>query len=226
MLEIDVADGTPVVTVAGTEPIEDLPPPGPERPAIDVTFDPGAVSSTENGSIDFRERQTYTVQASEGQPFTATLDAPAGVWLDVRLDYLVVAPASHRSQLVAAELPASGRWQATVVSAHAGPVDYELTIEVLPVVEASPPPTTTVARVRPPRPVTPDHEGAVAYLTFDDGPHAEYTPQVLDVLARHGAKATFFVVGRLARGYPDLIQRIAAGGATPPNHHRRTPRLA
>ena len=218
MLEIDVSGGTPVVAVTGTEPIEDVALPGPGRPVIDVRFDPGAVGAVQPGSIDFRQRQTYTVQASEGQPFTATLDAPPGVWLDVRLDDLVVASVSQRSQLVTTELPAGGPWQATVFSSHPGPVDYQLTIEVLPVVEASPATTTTTAPiVRVPRPVTRAGEGVV-YLTFDDGPHAEYTPQVLDVLARHGARATFFVVGRLARAYPDIIERIAAEGHTVANH--------
>lgn len=226
MLEIDVSDERPVVAVAGTEPIENMPQPGPERPPIEVRFAPGEVSSTENGSIDLWERQTYTVRASEGQPFTATLHAPLGVWLEVRLDDLAMTSASQRSQLVTAELPASGAWQATVVSSLAGQVDYELTIEVLPVAGDSPAPTTTVVRVRPPRPVTPDDEGNVVYLTFDDGPHEEYTPQVLDVLARHGARATFFVVGRLARAYPDLIERIAAEGHTLANHTWRHEDLA
>lgn len=224
-LEIDVSHETPAVAVVGTEPIDDEPLAGPERPAIDIRFDPGAVSAAQSGSIDFRERQTYTVQASEGQPFTATLDAPLGVWLDVRLDDLRVTSASQRSQRVTAELPATGAWQATVVSAHAGQVDYELTIEVLPVAGESPAPTTVV-RVHPPRPVTPDDGENVAYLTFDDGPHEEYTPQVLDILARHGAKATFFVVGRLARAYPDLIARIAAEGHTLANHTWRHEDLA
>ena len=218
MLEIDVSGETPVVTVIATESIEDKPLPGPERPAIDVRFDPGAVSAAHSGSIDFRERQTYTVQASAGQPFTAALEAPMGVWLDVRLDDLVVASASQRSQSVTAELPASGSWQATVISSHAGPVDYRLTIEVLPVVETGPTTTTTAPRVYPPRPVTPADDGDVVYLTFDDGPHPEYTPQVLDVLARHGARATFFVVGQLAQAYPDIIERIAAEGHTIANH--------
>ena len=216
MLEIDVSGGTPVVAVTGTEPIEDVPLPGPGRPVINVRFDPGAVGAVQSGSIDFRERQTYTVQASEGQPFTATLDAPAGVWLDVRLDDLAVAPVSQRSQLVTTELPASGPWQVTVFSSHAGPVDYRLTTEVLPVVEATPT-TTTAPVVRPPRPVTGAGDGVV-YLTFDDGPHAQYTPQVLDILARHGARATFFVVGRLVQAYPDIIERIAAEGHTLANH--------
>ena len=226
MLEIDVSGETPVVTVIVTESIEGLPLPGPERPAIDVRFEPGEVSSTESGSIDLWERQTYTLQASEGQPFTATLHAPLGVWLDVRLDDLAMTSASQWSQLVTGELPASGPWQVTVVSSLADRVDYELAIEVLPVTGDSPPPTTTVLSARWPRPVTPDDEGNVVYLTFDDGPHAEYTPQVLDVLARHDARATFFVVGRLARAYPDLIQRIAAEGHTLANHTWRHEDLA
>lgn len=226
MLEIDVSEERPVVAVAGTEPIENMPQPGPERPPVNVRFAPGEVSSTESGSIDARERRTYTVHASEGQPFTAALDAPLGVWLDVRLDDLVMTSASQWSQLVTAGLPASGPWQVSVVSSLADQVDYELTIEVLPVAGDSPAPTTTVVRVRPPRPVTPDDEGRVVYLTFDDGPHAEYTPQVLDVLARHGARATFFVVGRLARAYPDLIRRIAAEGHTLANHTWRHEDLA
>ena len=139
---------------------------------------------------------------------------------------LVVTTASQRSQLVSTELPASGPWQATVISSHAGPVDYQLTIEVLPVVEASPATTTTAPVVSLTRPVTPARDDGVVYLTFDDGPHAEYTPQVLDILARHGAKATFFVVGRLARAYPDIIERIAAEGHTLANHTWRHEDLA
>ena len=222
-LEIDASTERPVVTVIVTGSIEDEPLPGPARPAIevrliDISLDTGAVSGARSGSIDFRERQTYTVQASQGQPFTATLDAPPGVWLDVRLDDLVVASVSQRLQLVTTELPASGRWQATVVSHHDGPVDYELTIEALPVAEAIPAPTTTAPRVQVPRPVTPADDGDVVYLTFDDGPHPEYTPQVLDVLARHDARATFFVVGGLAQAYPALIERMAAEGHTIANH--------
>lgn len=56
------------------------------------------------------------------------------------------------------------------------------------------------------------------YLTFDDGPHPAYTPQVLDVLARHEVQAMFFVVGSLAEAYPDIIQRILDEGHTLGNH--------
>ncbi len=217
-VEIDVSASPPLVTVAGTEPIEDMPMPGPERPEVDIRFEPGSTSATQTGTIDFRERQTYTLYASEGQPFTATLRAPLGVWLDVRLDHLVVASAAQRSQLVEAELPATGSWKVTVVSSHAGESDYELTVEVLPLAAAGPATTTTTQPVRVPRPVTPDDHGDVVYLTFDDGPSPVYTPQMLDVLARHDARATFFVVGSLAQAYPELIQRMAAEGHTIANH--------
>jgi peptidoglycan/xylan/chitin deacetylase (PgdA/CDA1 family) len=49
-------------------------------------------------------------------------------------------------------------------------------------------------------------------LTFDDGPHPEWTPRVLDALARQGAQATFFVVGARAELQPDIVRRIAAEG--------------
>jgi len=60
--------------------------------------------------------------------------------------------------------------------------------------------------------------GPVVYLTFDDGPHPEYTPQVLEILSRHGVRATFFVIGSLAELYPGIIWRINAEGHTVANH--------
>lgn len=55
-------------------------------------------------------------------------------------------------------------------------------------------------------------DGPMVALTFDDGPHDEYTPQILDVLKAHDAVATFFVVGNRAQYYPELIHRMAAEG--------------
>lgn len=53
--------------------------------------------------------------------------------------------------------------------------------------------------------------GAVA-LTFDDGPHPEGTPAVVEALARFGASATFFVVGEQVRRHPGLIEEVVAAG--------------
>ncbi|MDX6426361.1 MAG: hypothetical protein QOD52_1766 [Gaiellaceae bacterium] len=49
-------------------------------------------------------------------------------------------------------------------------------------------------------------------LTFDDGPHAEGTPAVLEELARHGATATFFVVGEQVAQRPALAREIVDAG--------------
>ena len=49
-------------------------------------------------------------------------------------------------------------------------------------------------------------------LTFDDGPHPRDTPRVLDVLAKYNVHATFFLVGRSAEHYPDLIKQIHQHG--------------
>jgi peptidoglycan-N-acetylglucosamine deacetylase len=54
-------------------------------------------------------------------------------------------------------------------------------------------------------------ERAVA-LTFDDGPHPEGTPAVLELLARHRARAVFFLAGEQAERMPGLAAAIAAGG--------------
>ena len=60
--------------------------------------------------------------------------------------------------------------------------------------------------------------GPVLHLTFDDGPDPRWTPQVLDVLARHHVAATFFIVGKRADAYPSLVRRIVAQGHTVANH--------
>jgi peptidoglycan/xylan/chitin deacetylase (PgdA/CDA1 family) len=56
------------------------------------------------------------------------------------------------------------------------------------------------------------------HLTFDDGPHPDHTPRILDALAAHDARATFFVVGHLAEKYPKIVERIGAEGHTVANH--------
>jgi peptidoglycan/xylan/chitin deacetylase (PgdA/CDA1 family) len=58
----------------------------------------------------------------------------------------------------------------------------------------------------------------VVALTLDDGPHPLVTPRVLDVLSRHGARATFFLLGSRAEGHPSVVRRIAAEGHELGNH--------
>ncbi|MFZ1083918.1 MAG: polysaccharide deacetylase family protein [Terracidiphilus sp.] len=55
-------------------------------------------------------------------------------------------------------------------------------------------------------------------LTFDDGPNATWTPRLLEVLARHGIRASFFLVGSRAEAEPALVRSIAAAGHQIGNH--------
>ena len=63
----------------------------------------------------------------------------------------------------------------------------------------------------------PRSSSAIA-LTFDDGPHPEQTPRLLDQLAAHNIRATFFVIGRQALKHPQLVRRIHAEGHQIGNH--------
>ena len=56
-------------------------------------------------------------------------------------------------------------------------------------------------------------------LTFDDGPHPVHTPQVLDILDRAGARATFFLIGERAEAHPEIVLRIKAAGHEVGNHY-------
>jgi peptidoglycan/xylan/chitin deacetylase (PgdA/CDA1 family) len=55
-------------------------------------------------------------------------------------------------------------------------------------------------------------------LTFDDGPHPIFTPQILDILAKYHAKATFFVTGLKAKQFPDILKREVKEGHEIANH--------
>jgi peptidoglycan/xylan/chitin deacetylase (PgdA/CDA1 family) len=63
-------------------------------------------------------------------------------------------------------------------------------------------------------------------LTFDDGPNDAATPQLLEVLARHGVRATFFIMGDFARQRPELVRAVAAAGHLIGNHTMTHPKLS
>lgn len=63
-----------------------------------------------------------------------------------------------------------------------------------------------------------DKKRKVVYLTFDDGPVPEQTPWVLDLLKKHGIKATFFCVGENVVKHNDIFKRLVAEGHTVGNH--------
>ncbi|WP_083876288.1 polysaccharide deacetylase family protein [Kineosphaera limosa] len=80
----------------------------------------------------------------------------------------------------------------------------------------------TKATTKHPRPTK---GGKVAYLTFDDGPDRRYTPQVLALLAKYDAKATFFMIGSQAQANRPLVARVRAHGHAIGNHTQTHPWL-
>jgi peptidoglycan/xylan/chitin deacetylase (PgdA/CDA1 family) len=66
--------------------------------------------------------------------------------------------------------------------------------------------------------------GTVA-LTFDDGPSPIYTPQILDILKKNNIKATFFVLGPLAKQFPEIIGRMVSEGHAVGIHTMTHPKL-
>jgi peptidoglycan/xylan/chitin deacetylase (PgdA/CDA1 family) len=69
-------------------------------------------------------------------------------------------------------------------------------------------------------------DGPYIAMTFDDGPSATLTPKLLDLLAAHHIKATFFVIGENVAEHPDIIARAAREGHEIANHSWSHPNLA
>lgn len=76
------------------------------------------------------------------------------------------------------------------------------------------PPDTTLEEIEPPKEnIDSEKHGGTIYLTFDDGPSAEITPYILDILGAKGVNATFFIVGyKPGTVQEELVQRIVDEG--------------
>jgi peptidoglycan/xylan/chitin deacetylase (PgdA/CDA1 family) len=70
-----------------------------------------------------------------------------------------------------------------------------------------------------------DVDEQVVALTFDDEPHPQHTPRVLDVLDRFGVKATFFMMGRNVERHPAVAREVWSRGHEIGNHSYSHPRL-
>lgn len=70
----------------------------------------------------------------------------------------------------------------------------------------------------PPAPTEADKNKKHVALTFDDGPHPKVTKQILDLLAKYDAQATFFMLGSRVEYYPDIVREVAAAGHEIGNH--------
>ena len=193
--ETEPVTGDPAAPV-GPEPEELVP--APTGRAIE--FPPGENLITIPGTVAAGDRQVYVIEAVADVQYTFTLGAPAGVWLDAGLGGDVAGLPGERPRRAALVLPANMTWLLEVVSSAEQPADYEITATVRSL-DLGPAPA-----------------GPVVYLTFDDGPHPVHTAEVLDLLRRYGARATFFVVGAMVERFPHLLNRILLEGHTVANH--------
>jgi peptidoglycan/xylan/chitin deacetylase (PgdA/CDA1 family) len=88
-------------------------------------------------------------------------------------------------------------------------------------------PPTTASPVQPQISFDSVHvDGPYIALTFDDGPSATLTPKLLDLLAKHQMKATFFVIGQNAADNPNILRRAVKEGHEIANHSWSHPNLA
>jgi len=191
-----VTEATPASAAVDATEAED---PAPAPTGMPIEFPPGVNLITISGTVAPGERRAYVFDALADVQYTFTLGAPAGVWLNAGLGEDVAGLPGERPRRASLVLPASATRLLEVVSTAEQPADYEITATVRSL-DLGPP------------------SGPVIYLTFDDGPHPVHTAEVLDLLRRYGARATFFVVGRMVERFPHLLNRILLEGHTVANH--------
>jgi peptidoglycan/xylan/chitin deacetylase (PgdA/CDA1 family) len=131
-----------------------------------------------------------------------TRPAPRAHWLLLTALLLIVAALLGLNSFVTGEFHADE----TIPPGPAGAVPEQVRSGG-PVVDA-----------RTSRPVTVRAKDRTVALTFDDGPDPQWTPRVLEVLARHDVHATFFVTGTRAAQYPGLVRDIVDQGHEIGNH--------
>ncbi len=136
--------------------------------------------------------------------------------------------------LLASLLTLSGCRSAAVPSASVVPTPVlppPAAAAVVPAaaVPSAPAPAVTPNPAPPPAPVHPasfairklshgPRDRREVAITIDDGPHPGYTPRLLATLKEYGVTATFFVVGKMAEQYPDLVRAEVAAGHLVANH--------
>ncbi len=96
----------------------------------------------------------------------------------------------------------------------------------------SPAPAGTPDQGQPPAVVEPriafsyaNVDGPYIAMTYDDGPNKNLTPKLLDLLAAHHVRATFFVIGQNAAEYPEILRRAVREGHEIANHSWSHPNL-
>ncbi len=196
-----VADGQTVVASDEQVYFADMAPAADELDPQGIQLSDGTPrTATASGRLEPDQEARYNVSVAGGERLDLGLEAPLGTFLTVSAgNDEIIGP----SGAVAAQVTSPTARDLTVHVRNVGlaPVDFRMDVEV---------------SRKPPDPPPVEHK--VAYLTFDDGPHPTYTPQILEVLRKHGAKATFFMLGSQAQAHPELVERVAQEGHAIANH--------
>jgi peptidoglycan/xylan/chitin deacetylase (PgdA/CDA1 family) len=132
-----------------------------------------------------------------------------GYWLGADWDFASRAVASPNGQLPT-NLPGDSQTESATDEPSSPPVE-----SATPTPTPTPTPKPKVTKPAAPKPAKP---AKVVYLTFDDGPDPDSTPQVLAILKRYGVHGTFFQQGAMVEAYPDVAKQVAAEGHRIGNH--------
>ena len=206
---------------------DNTPPPTAPPPASIPTAAPTETSRIELGDkagttlagrLGGGAARRYIIHGQAGQTMALNLDGPEGLVFSIHSFSAdaQLTPIVERARQWTGQWYVAGDYLITVSSSAAQPAEYTLAISTVEVRPLHPPhPTPPLPTAAPTTAPAPDK---VLYLTFDDGPDPRNTWEILEVLARHNAQATFFVLGRNAQAHPDLIQAELAAGHAVANH--------
>lgn len=214
VVTLAASGGTLRETSRKSEPLSSwpLPAPNPVADKVTATSSPTTVSRT----LDYGQSQSFQFPASAGQQLRVTLDAPLGLFLSVRdLTGRQLTSSTDRITTYSGTVPATGTVVIDVASLNGSSSSFKLTFSLSDAKASTPAPKPAVVTT-PPAPAK--ASGKVMYLTFDDGPNPPYTSQILKVLDKYNAKATFFVLGQQVQSYPSLVSAEVAAGHTLGNH--------
>jgi peptidoglycan/xylan/chitin deacetylase (PgdA/CDA1 family) len=192
-----------------------------------IEFAPSANSASVAGRIALNQVDRYQFGARAGQRITVTTSsAKDDVFLSIRglEDGVVLQSILAEATVFSGDLSKTQEYGVSLVTPQGSPVDYLLRVEIAggpqPTPTASPslvPTATPTPTASPPTPTLPP-AGRVIYFTFDDGQASVYTVQILDLLARYDARATFFILGQHLSRYPEIRQAQVSAGHTLANH--------
>jgi peptidoglycan/xylan/chitin deacetylase (PgdA/CDA1 family) len=172
--------------------------------------------------------RSHVLRAQAGQKISLSVTSP--------YDHVIVSAfgsednavlVSIRSQATiwTGNVPSTQDYTINLVSLAGSETTYSLEVSIVgaplptPTQSGTPPPPTTAPSRPTPTTQPTDERDKTIYLTFDDGPvDPQWTPQVLEVLSQYDASATFFVLGKLAQAFPELIEAEVAAGHSVANH--------